>query len=416
MTLARANPPGWALFDLLLSSQMNAIDIQLPFALDGVGGGPYTPAATISLDGSVSDIVPLTLLGGATNPALDVVGGAGDFAIDIDAVTNPGGGGLHINSLGDESALLIDVSNLGGFLDAILIDNAGDGASIVIEHLGNSSALQIEVEDGMTPHAINVVLEATNAFGIEINGTTDIDMSLAATPGLQIIGHTNSHVTGSAGPGAVMLGGDGTGSLAAGAGLILQGGDSGGVPANAGFSLIVGGINDENPHIGFANLKQATPVVARQINWGSLSTVDLPSCVTDHGGGFLVEQTMAPFAKARGYCNGDGTLNFVASAGIDIAASNIETFGSLELHFLNAAAPTGVGTNYWCMVQTVRASVYGGDAEGTFFTGCQVQAVASTHVTLTFYTDDALGGGLTVKNDLNADDTAIGWNVLFFAH
>lgn len=59
MTLQRANSIGWGLFELLTSSQMNTIDSQLPYAIDGARGGTYAlndatayGPGTITLDSS----------------------------------------------------------------------------------------------------------------------------------------------------------------------------------------------------------------------------------------------------------------------------------------------------------------------------------------------------------------------------
>lgn len=51
MTFSRANPAGWALFELLTSSQMNEIDVNMSYALDGRDGGTFTPLAQLELDG-----------------------------------------------------------------------------------------------------------------------------------------------------------------------------------------------------------------------------------------------------------------------------------------------------------------------------------------------------------------------------
>jgi len=52
MTLVRAKPGGWAFLELLTSAQVNAMDLQLPYALDGHAGGGYTPSAGLILDGA----------------------------------------------------------------------------------------------------------------------------------------------------------------------------------------------------------------------------------------------------------------------------------------------------------------------------------------------------------------------------
>ncbi len=74
MTLVRANPIGWGLFELLTSSQINQIDSQLPFAVDG-RGGTYASTDELELDGSAvsaTDKATLRLLGTVNGSALFV--------------------------------------------------------------------------------------------------------------------------------------------------------------------------------------------------------------------------------------------------------------------------------------------------------------------------------------------------------
>ena len=44
MTFSRANPLGWALYEVLTSAQMNALDINASRAIDGFAGGSYSPS------------------------------------------------------------------------------------------------------------------------------------------------------------------------------------------------------------------------------------------------------------------------------------------------------------------------------------------------------------------------------------
>ncbi len=48
MTFARANILGWALYEVLTSAQMNAVDLDHSRALDGFAGGAYAPSADIT--------------------------------------------------------------------------------------------------------------------------------------------------------------------------------------------------------------------------------------------------------------------------------------------------------------------------------------------------------------------------------
>jgi hypothetical protein len=51
MAFTRANPLGWALYEVLTSAQMNALDIDHANAIDGAAGGSYTPSGLITIDG-----------------------------------------------------------------------------------------------------------------------------------------------------------------------------------------------------------------------------------------------------------------------------------------------------------------------------------------------------------------------------
>lgn len=50
MSFTRVNPSGWNPGDKLTSTQMNSLDTQQSQAIDGAGGGTYTPSATISIN------------------------------------------------------------------------------------------------------------------------------------------------------------------------------------------------------------------------------------------------------------------------------------------------------------------------------------------------------------------------------
>lgn len=52
MTLTRANAPGWPTGARFTSTQANHMDAEIPKAIDGVGGGTYTPSAPIDVTGA----------------------------------------------------------------------------------------------------------------------------------------------------------------------------------------------------------------------------------------------------------------------------------------------------------------------------------------------------------------------------
>lgn len=53
MTFNRVNGGGWALYETLTSAQMNALDINMTYALDGNGGGDYSPSSALKVHGKI---------------------------------------------------------------------------------------------------------------------------------------------------------------------------------------------------------------------------------------------------------------------------------------------------------------------------------------------------------------------------
>ena len=88
MTFVRANAFGWGLFELLTSSQMNVIDSQMPFALDGRDGGTYNPLDGLLLDGSAI---------ATANPTLKLIDTATQAALEVRS-THTGGKGLKASA------------------------------------------------------------------------------------------------------------------------------------------------------------------------------------------------------------------------------------------------------------------------------------------------------------------------------
>jgi len=54
MTFSRVNPLGWALYEVLTSAQMNALDLNASRAIDGDQGGTYNPANPININGTLN--------------------------------------------------------------------------------------------------------------------------------------------------------------------------------------------------------------------------------------------------------------------------------------------------------------------------------------------------------------------------
>jgi hypothetical protein len=59
MTLINPKPLGWAFGEILTSAQMNSFGTQIIRALDGTGGGSYTLAAPLIIDGDVVQLSEL---------------------------------------------------------------------------------------------------------------------------------------------------------------------------------------------------------------------------------------------------------------------------------------------------------------------------------------------------------------------
>lgn len=83
MTLAPAKPGGWSLNEILTSAQLNALQAEVVKAIDGASGGSYTPAAPLSLDGTIN------IAGGTLNVktgADAIVESGGDLRIKTGAI------------------------------------------------------------------------------------------------------------------------------------------------------------------------------------------------------------------------------------------------------------------------------------------------------------------------------------------
>ncbi len=146
MTFVRANPLGWAPFELLLSTQMNVIDSQMPFALDGQSGGiyessgvlEYRNAVIISGDG-ITGVDPITTnilrvispeITSGSDPiaASNIAGasnlGAGDGGSALLAVGGAAANAAAIGGVGITATGGANVANVGG---AGVVANGGTG-------------------------------------------------------------------------------------------------------------------------------------------------------------------------------------------------------------------------------------------------------------------------------------------------
>ena len=144
MTFTRVNPLGWALFEVLTSAQMNQLDIDHADAIDGAGGGVYSPTATIELD-MAADVTAIVLGGSdlaqpvAPAPGQLITGrrnvhvtgsGAGALGVTGGNSTGSGSAGIGIGATGG----LAEGTGQGGIGalatggDAAGVGDAGSGA------------------------------------------------------------------------------------------------------------------------------------------------------------------------------------------------------------------------------------------------------------------------------------------------
>lgn len=208
MTFVRANPPGWALFELLLSSQMNTIDSQMPFALDGRDGGTYVPSAAVVLDGTASAGHALEIISGPNGGlSVDVNGGPAGIQVDLQA------GALAVD--------LLSTSPAGGILlraQPGAINNAAiTPPNTVIINGGN-----------------NTDADSNGGLALEVNGGNPAAGTGIAGGGIQVLGGTGSDTGGF---GITVTGG--VGAIAGGVGLIVTGG--GGFVGGHGIQAVGGG-------------------------------------------------------------------------------------------------------------------------------------------------------------------------------
>jgi hypothetical protein len=65
LSFVRANPSGWVTNDPITAAQINALDLDHSRAIDGTGGGSYTPSANVTIAGASSGLI-VSAAGGIT--------------------------------------------------------------------------------------------------------------------------------------------------------------------------------------------------------------------------------------------------------------------------------------------------------------------------------------------------------------
>jgi len=200
MTFGRVNALGWGLFELLTSGQMNALDINVTNALDGLGGGPYNPTAPIVLDAVASSGHALSIISAAN----------GGLHVQVDA----GPVGQLIDGTADAVGLRVAQGPISD--SAVTPQNSVEVVGIGNDDLGGVGGVAINAVGGATDGA-------TGGTAILATGGTTIAGGSSATVG----GHGVEATGGAAG----LVGGHGvkgTGGTAVGGGSGVFGKGGGG--------------------------------------------------------------------------------------------------------------------------------------------------------------------------------------------
>ena len=307
MTFIRANLLGWAPFELLLSTQMNVIDGQMPFALDGAAGGIYESTGILDyrnaviIDGDgVTKVDPVTdsilelkspsatsasgLQAALLIRAADNVGaGIAAAGIDVDGgdnTTGPGGLGIRVdggNTSSGPAGPGIDVS--GGFASstgqsgtAIKADG-GDGGDLGghgIEVDGGSG----DITGGHGIIATGGVAEGGTGLpgdGGQFTGGVQETAGFDAGRGIVVVGgRAEGAASDQSGVGAQITGGAGLLANAPGNAIAALGGLGVGLAGGIG-AVLTGGSSDTTPGVG-ATITAGDTVGASSVATGAVIT------------------------------------------------------------------------------------------------------------------------------------------------
>jgi hypothetical protein len=237
VTFVRANSLGWGLFELLTSTQMNTIDSQMPYALDGRDGGSYAQAAGITLVGTAS----------ASAFVLALVGKSASEVMNITAV-GTGGVGIDFISSGDVKHISTTANSLNqagkpvtpyNFLGHA---NSGGGGGDGAKSTGGASTL--------VPGLGGNGFEAVGGTSDFTGGATTL-WTLNGSSGIRSIGGsiTGVHANQLSGFGIQAIGGGVSGTGKGGVGVYASGGAGGsGVTANADFGIGLLGVGAPGVH------------------------------------------------------------------------------------------------------------------------------------------------------------------------
>lgn len=112
MTFERVKPLDWVVGELLTSEQQNQLDVDHAKAIDGVGGGAYTPTADLSVQSPTTKKV---VLNGCTFLSTADGGGVVQCASSLSAVGQVGCGTLNVGS----TAIIGSNLDVEGNLDVV---------------------------------------------------------------------------------------------------------------------------------------------------------------------------------------------------------------------------------------------------------------------------------------------------------
>lgn len=375
MTLVRAKPSGWALFELLTSTQMNQIDSQLPDALDGAGGGVYNPTDTLELDGSaITGTSTLKL----TSPA------AGSGLANLELTVDQSGilAGCFFDMGENVNALSITYfsSSIAANVTTAVTVFAGNSTN------GNGGrAMSVDGGNGGTTGAGGDGLDAEggNAAGSADGGTGVIGAGGTEGQGTNVNTGAAAGVYGTGGS----TGGSGH---PAGHGVVGYGGNSGTPAISGSGGYFVGA--DEAPGVqGIADIGSLAYGV---YGYGDNAGVRGLGASGGDGGHFLGDTT------------GIGASIFPgASSNIAISAGGCIDFDGASSLKKNPAATTGIDNELYAK-GVIKA--WGWIIDGSLNDGYNIASVA-TDGTYNYILDVTLATAMASANYLVLTCTTDGW-------
>jgi hypothetical protein len=187
--LSLTRPGGWAFGEILTSAQVEALDASQAKAIDGTGGGTYTPSVKIIINGQGLQVNTLTVTGTLSLLGNTTVGNASTDAFSVLA-TSTFSAPVTLN-------------------DALVANEVADFYNGVIVHSGGELLASGDAVFGDGPSRAFTV-NGTGTFNAPINANDTVDFQADATF------HTSSFVLIG---GSAQLGNDSSKTLTIGAAL-----------------------------------------------------------------------------------------------------------------------------------------------------------------------------------------------------